>query len=522
MHWVWATPPDEELRQLGRALGDGDLPEGLDLVKSNRARSVWRLPGVGGGLIVKRFEVGPAEGWAFRLRPSRARREYRVMADFCRRDLPTVRPVAYAERWDSGRLREAWFLGRLVPEARTLADLLAESPPPERPARVEAALQVVSELHGHPYLHRDLHAGNLLAGSDGRLLITDLHSVWRVPCLTHGMRVRNLAEFMFSLRQFVSLDDLASLLRGYAQRHGMEWSRLTSDVARAVDAYERDHVRGRSARCVRRSSQFTVERNEGARVFRQRSYPLELLFADQHPEQEGETLGDAPRSLVRLVGDERGGRVIKHYRTRGLRSVLRQALGWGRGRSAWLGARRLAVLGIPTPEGLALVENPDGSAVLVTRSLRGAEPLREFMLGLRSDTSPARRQRVAWAVGHLFGSLARTGVQHHDLSSKNVMITEEPPIVPRDLRSALPEEGPTLHLIDLDNLRLTRPFSATALTRMLGQLGDVPGWITRTDRLRFLRAYEQVAGRSLPGEVLARAGERTRRRQRRRAARANG
>jgi hypothetical protein len=61
------------------------------------------------------------------------------------------------------------------------------------------------------------------------------------------------------------------------------------------------------------------------------------------------------------------------------------------------------------------------------------------------------------------------------------------------------------------------PFDARGLARMLGQLGDVPTRITRTERVRFLRGFALAAGRALPPEVLARALRLTESRVRRRA-----
>ena len=54
---------------------------------------------------------------------------------------------------------------------------------------------------------------------------------------------------------------------------------------------------------------------------------------------------------------------------------------------------------------------------------------------------------------------------------------------------------------------------------MLGQIGDLPDWITRSDRRRFARAYERAAGRRLPRLVVEAGAARTHRRQARRAAR---
>jgi hypothetical protein len=110
---------------------------------------------------------------------------------------------------------------------------------------------------------------------------------------------------------------------------------------------------------------------------------------------------------------------------------------------------------------------------------------------------------VARAAGHLAGRLARAGLRHADRAAKNVWITSQPAPPAHDLRDAPPPGAARLRLIDLDGLRLMPAFDAHGLTRMLGQLADLPGQPSRTDLRRFARAYAEAAGRELPRDVAA-------------------
>jgi tRNA A-37 threonylcarbamoyl transferase component Bud32 len=521
--WVWAVPPSAELRDFAEALVRGELPASIEVVKQNRPRTVWRVPDVAGGLLVKHYRVQAKDAIRALVTPGRAEREYRAMESLCSVGLPTVRPLGYADHRKGAWLQEAWFIGRLVKDARTLAEALADGVGDPWPLALQAA-GVVARLHEHRVLHRDLHAGNLLLDPEGQLLIIDLHSMWRVPRVTLRMRTANLAHLLHSMRSWLSLDDAPRFIAEYARVRGEALDRLMPRVRTALDAFQRDYVRGRSARCMRNSSEFTREPCGRGRTHRLRRYPIDQLRADLETHErvvrEGgpALLGDAPRCRVTLVQDAAGGRVVKEYLDRGPYAAWRARLGFGKARGAWKAARRCQVVGVPTPVALALVEAPDGSAHTVTEEVPGAVSLEDFAQRLVAGSEAALRQAVAWEVGHVVGRLSRAGLRHDDMSTKNLLIAKGDARPTGDLRTDPPPGMPEVVLIDLDNMLRTAAHDGGALVRMLGQLGDLPSAVTMADRARFARGFLVGAGRALPPEVVERAGALTHARQARRAA----
>ena len=95
--WVWAVPPSAELRSFSAALVRGELPSSSEVVKENRPRTVWRIPDVAGGLLVKHYRVQAKDALRALVTPGRAEREYRAMESLCSLDLPTVQPLGYAD-----------------------------------------------------------------------------------------------------------------------------------------------------------------------------------------------------------------------------------------------------------------------------------------------------------------------------------------------------------------------------------------------------------------------------------------
>jgi len=526
VRWMFATPPRPDLTGLARQLERGVLPAGHRIVKANPRRTIAIVPDVGDGVLVKHFRVQEFEALKFAVWPSRARWEFGTMETFCRLGLPTVRPIGYGERRRGGSLAEAWFLARLVPGACTVAErLAAERSLRQRLALAGRCLGLVTQLHRHPYYHRDLHTGNLLLDEHDRLVLTDMHSVLRVPRLTRALRLKNLAQLLYSMRSALDLEHAPELVRDYAHAMGESPDWWVVAIGPAIDAFEADYVAGRTKRCLRNSTLFATSRSSVGRVRRAREYPKQTLVQDlaEHArvvKQGGARfMGRAERSHVTRVAEGPQGRVVKHYRDAGLLPRLRQRLGLGRGRGAWIASRRLDVLGIATPQALALVERDDGSSVLVTRLVHPADSLRRFVSRLEVRDDPEQRRQVAEAVGYLFARLVRAGLRHADLSSKNLLLCPGPPPRPRDRRVWARPLDVHVQLIDLEGLRPMERFDWRGTVRMLAQLGDQPSWVTRTDRRRFLRAFERHAGRALGPSLLAEAAGRIQARQRRRAER---
>lgn len=530
IRWTWGTAPDESLVALTQRLEAGRMPADEQLIKRGERRAVWALPEIAGGVLLKQFRVRGAEPLLFLARASRGAAEFRSAVELARLGVDTPAAIGFGERRRHGLLVEAWSLARLVPDAPTVGEALtraiAASDEPAIQRLVRSALAALARLHRLPVMHRDLHANNLLVAPDGAVLVIDLHSLRRVRRLTREMRIGNLARLLFSMRAAIDLSDPGPLAALYARESGDPVDALAAELAVALDVFELDYVGGRTARCLVNSTLFRAERLHDGRIFRRREYTTEMLRADLLRHSQAVRvggpglLGTTPRARVTRVEEATGARIVKEYVRAGRLPRLRHWLRRGRARSAWVAARRLDVLNIPTPQALALVERHDGSAALVTRAVEGAVSLRAWLEALQQQPRPAERRLVAAALGHLVGRLARAGLRHDDLSTKNLLVDQRTPPAPRalrDRRDAGAPAWPAVQLIDLDNLRTVPRHDVASLTRMLTQLGDVPGCITRADRQRFLRAYALAAGRPLAREVGAAALEGARQRAARRA-----
>jgi len=162
-------------------------------------------------------------------------------------------------------------------------------------------------------------------------------------------------------------------------------------------------------------------------------------------------------------------------------------------------ARALAGRGVPTVEPLAWGRMggiwPPAS-FLITRALADTTPLDDYLL-LRSPPPPADRRGLAKALAAFVARLHDAGVTHPDLHPGNLLVR-------------VTSGGPEFFLIDVHDVHLGASLGQSARRANLALLNR---WFqiraTRTDRLRFWRAYGGPGTSSDEGDQVERVTERS-------------
>jgi 3-deoxy-D-manno-octulosonic acid kinase len=149
---------------------------------------------------------------------TRSFREFRLLADLQARGFAVPAPIA-AGYDRHGAFYRADLLTALIPQARTLAELLAGAfPPPELWHRIGATL---ARFHQAGVYHADLNAHNVMIDRQPRVWLIDFDRGELRPPHEDWMRA-NLARLLRSLRKLGAThaggwhEAWAALHRGYA------------------------------------------------------------------------------------------------------------------------------------------------------------------------------------------------------------------------------------------------------------------------------------------------------------------
>jgi len=490
------------------------------VVKHGPLRTIYRIDLAERAFFVK--HVRCARLWqAGRnlLLASASRREYARAVEIARRRLPTISPVALGECRRHGLVHDNYLVTEAVPHACSWEQCAREMLP-----RFTAAEQIVlrrklalslarlcAAAHRAGVFHDDLHAGNVLVRTD--TCRPDRHDP-RLPELVlidvPGVRLTGRGDWA---RSAEGLAQLGAAWRGRASRGEIwrfwrEYLRQRSDlrladpraaaaqIAARMGRRARRIARTRDKRSLRDNRDFVALRAASARGHAVAEVPRDELrrwLAD--PDRPLRQNAHRPIKLThRSVVVEAqlplaGGLVrvaFKRVRAKNWWKSLLFLFRRSRAMDAWRLGHALLLRGIATSRPLAVCQRRRfglrGDGYLVSEWIEGAINLHLYGWQIASYPADERRRRArqcAAALGRLLGTMHAWHVSHCDLKGCNLVVVER-------------ADGIDAYLVDVDTARIARRLGAAERARNLARLATsiaAHPWVTRTDRLCFVRAY---------------------------------
>lgn len=486
-------------------------------VKEGAGRIVYRIDLPQAEVYLKHYRVrGLCASGRVLLRRSPAQREYRTACRLLERRIPTTQPLAWGQCRTLGLTSEHFLITQGVSGATTLAEYIdrvlpALSPPAQSRARrrvVEALARFCAALHQAGIYHDDLHLGNILVRSSPsgaesgtvELYLIDLPSVRIGRPLSWRLSSRNLVMLNADWGRNVSRSERWRFWRAYLVAR----PELAFDDPRAIAAELVVRSRRYALRLARCRDKRALATN---RDFVRLCTPQGTLWAVRDlPPSVGLDLLSSPSDWVRrwlhrpaklsrrsvvvqarlLLGETECDVAFKRYRPPSLGKWLLGLVRESRARRTWRMGHALLARGIATPRPLAAIQprraRLRGESYLATAWLPGALNLHEYLWQLAPLPLADRKRRVralAASLGRLLARLHWWNISHVDLKACNVLVVDRQD----ELYTAL---------VDVESARFHRRLSfarrARDLARLAASLQAHP-WITRSDRLRFLRAY---------------------------------
>ncbi len=480
------------------------------LVKHGAGRTIHRVRLPGLEFFVKRFRPASLSSLLHNLfRSGRARKEFESAQWLRRRGVPTFRPLALGERRRGGLLVESWLVTEAVPDSVTLFDAIERGLPGGASSRLELARTLgalAARLHEAGAEHRDLHERNIMVrlDADGRpaLTLLDLHDLtlrgrtdWPQTCRD----LERLARY-FALR--ASRADRLRFFLAYAAERG--WApgesrrrarELEARSARSrADFWRRRDTRGKSGRALidyfGRRCRATACADVPPTLVRQWLAAPERPFAERVARwlKRGRATQVAEVNLPELRRNDTF--IYKQFYFKGWHESLATLVRPNQATRAWNHGAALQLRELPTPRPLALVERTlfglPVTSYLVTERVPGGVGLRDYAdAALAAAATDAERQRIVRGLTEVAALLLRRlherRATHCDLKASNILA--EPTADPA---------RPRLWLIDLDGVQTWSQVPDCQRTQNLARLHvsfvSAP-WLSRSDKLRFLRSY---------------------------------
>jgi len=455
------------------------------------AESKWRwaglftLPG-GKGVFLKRDRT---KGWMEILKylvfPSKGRKEWFIAYQLGKRNLNIPRPLGWVERVHRGLVKESYYLSEAIESGVSLAetaDLLKDE-------KISSELvKAVIKVHSSGLLHQDLHAGNFLW--DGvSFYLTDLHRARILKSLSLNQKLWNLAHLFHSLRLVWGEEDQVHFLGEYFMGEHISPEKKRKYLHKIhfwMDRLQRRQWQSRTKRCLKESTEFSVKKEKGITLYLRNDLSLDRLkkVIESHltsvREKPSDLLKNSPEVKVSLVEDGKGKVYVKQFCYPHFWDCMKDTFRFSKGLKAWSGGNGLRVRGITSPKTLALMERKRGLALresflVMESSVNGLEMDRYILKGFED----VRRKRLfikdfAKWLSHLH----KKDLYHRDMKTCNILVSEK--------RGTW-----NFHLLDLEDILLDEKVNEKKLFKNLLQLNtSTPSLMTRTDRLRFFKAYQ--------------------------------
>lgn len=450
------------------------LDEGrAEVVKHGAHRTVYRIDVAERTFFLKHDR--PRSWWRVLqhlFRATAARREYRKAMELRRRQVPTIAPVGVGERASGGLVSDNFLLTEAIPEAVSLSTFVADGLPRLAGAEQERLrrriairlAELCAAAHRAGVYHNDLHAGNVLvrmANGEPELYLADLPGVQLSGVLGWKRSRASLVMLNSDWSGRAALRDRWRFWRAYLRARPDLRIEDARQAAAEIDLRTRDYacqiMAGRDKRALATNRDFR-------------------RFSTH--EVEGHIVNDV--ALEELIGwlqhrSHLTGRDV--YVTEWPRLSWPQRLvTWFRGHPAvrqWRMAHALLARGIATPRPLAVCRvRESGEMITMFEQIPHLVPLRECL---------TTKQTLAEGLGRLLGRMHAWRISHTALSVDNTGVSEQGGMA-------------TCYLLDTQAVKFHRRLSDSGRVRDLAVLmASITGnsQISRTERLRFLRAYAQ-------------------------------
>jgi tRNA A-37 threonylcarbamoyl transferase component Bud32 len=454
------------------------------VIKDDTATTVVRTRWSGRDVVIKRYNYrGFLRALADVVRGSRARRAWRNGLLLKHIGVASPEPLKFIEIKKFGFVRESFLITPCIEGANFHHYIRNENLPLEQKRRVvEQIKNMLDTLALHKISHGDTKASNFLVAGEGPV-ITDLDSMkihWTASMARRGAE-NDLTKFITRINTDDISADIRQLCTAVFGYNGPVPYQLANDYVET--AAERNNGwnmlirRGFNHEYASAIVSGGVCRDEG-RYARFRSSKMARVWTT--------TVSFKNRDILIF---------IKEHLHRSIIDFVKHLFRDSRARRAFMASLMLRRNGFGCPEPLILLEKyrrPFRSAsfaklrictdsVLVTEGIKDCTKLLRYFKQLAAEgtESAAKEKRtIIHELGSYIGKMHKLGISHGDLRTGNILLQKN-------------NEQWRFYLIDNERTRQFTLIPRELIIKNLIQLNMLQTEISNSDRVRFLKAYNE-------------------------------
>ncbi len=508
--------------RLDEWLGDGHV----EVVKHGPHRSVYRVCVGPREFFVKHFRCctiwDRARHW---FRRSPARREWLKAESIAQLGINTIRPAAWQEQKGRGPVGDSFLVTAAISNGCSLDEYqrryLPLLPPNERRSVGRRLLtelaRFMGRIHQAGIRHNDFHPGNVvvLLEEDRPLVdrgrgcyqfhLIDVGGVRFTKALTWSATRTALVVLNAAWGRRISRTDRHRFWKAYlAVRPELKvppLSQVIQQLEKLTERYRRLRLRRLDRRTLRTSHDFVALRTPSGRSHGVSEMPVDtlrkistspetLLWENMHRPVKLDRGSVIVEADLRL-GEDTVHVAYKRYRARKWWKQLLAPFRPARAVQSWQRGHALQLRGIPAARPVVAVDRRRPwyrcESYLAVQWIEGSENLHLYLWRMAEKPTQVRMRqanRCAESIGRLLGRMHAQRVLHGDLKGSNLLVAD---------RNGRIES----YLVDVDdvclNAETSRANRVADVARLAASLEAHP-WVSRTVRVRFLRAYLKAAG----------------------------
>ncbi|MEI9475048.1 MAG: lipopolysaccharide kinase InaA family protein [Deltaproteobacteria bacterium] len=459
------------------------------VIKESRLRwaGIISLPN-GTRIFLKRDKgKGWFEYFKYCVLPSRGRKEWLTASQLEERNVNIPKPLGWMERRGQGLVKESYYISEAVGSGVPCIEDAVELT--NRATIIELA-KAVRKIHDEGLFHKDFHAGNFLWHGQS-FVLTDLHGAKIVRRVSLNRKLWMMSHLFHSLRSRWAKEHETQFLEAYFEGetpsdHKKE--EYLQTIHLWMDRLQRRQWRSRTKRCLKESTEFTIEKERGAVYYHRRDFPLDRLrrVVQEHRrvvrEEPSALLKNSTHVALSMVKTGKEKICVKQFSYPTLWGRLKECFRREKGLKAWVAANGLRARGMTGLELLAFVKRKRWlgarEGLLMMEVLESGQELDRYLVKGFDDFR--RKRRFINAFAQWLSQLHKKGIYHQDMKTCNIWVSEK--------------EGDWGYtLLDLEDVVLDETVDEKKFFRTCLQLNtSIPNRITRMDRLRFLRQYLMV------------------------------